>query len=182
MNRTSSYLEAVLTKMSRLPFTKKWAVKYIIPEENLLITYHINLHTHAYTHSYLHWASKQTYHFFRAMFTEIHWIKINHIWTQINFNTKHIWKRKQRYAKMWWNCKMPFFKIKESAHCEPPRKVAYSEYSIAIHSISMAGYITAVLAFVWANSKPGKRAVSVTFRTLPLFFYFYFLLKQTFVF
>ena len=36
----------------------------------------------------------------------------------------------------------------ETAHREPPQKTAYSEHSIAFHSISMAGYVTAVLAFV----------------------------------
>ena len=35
----------------------------------------------------IHWASKETYHFFRATLTKIHSIKINHIWTQISFNT-----------------------------------------------------------------------------------------------
>ena len=35
----------------------------------------------------LHWASKETYHFFRARLTKIHTIKINNIWTQVNFNT-----------------------------------------------------------------------------------------------
>ena len=36
---------------------------------------------------YIHWASKETYHFFRATLTKIHAIKINNIWTQISFNT-----------------------------------------------------------------------------------------------
>ena len=44
----------------------------------------------------------------------------------------------------------------ESAYCEPPGKAAYSEYSIIIHSISTAGYVTAVPAFVRANSKPRR--------------------------
>ena len=35
----------------------------------------------------LHWASKETYHFFRATPTKIHAIKINNICTQISFNT-----------------------------------------------------------------------------------------------
>ena len=34
----------------------------------------------------IHWASKETYHFFRATLTKIHAIKIN-IWTEISFNT-----------------------------------------------------------------------------------------------
>ena len=37
--------------------------------------------------NYVHWASKETYHFFRVTLTKIHSIKINHIWTQISFNT-----------------------------------------------------------------------------------------------
>ena len=39
-------------------------------------------------------------------------------------------------------------KISETARGEPPRKAAYSEHSIAFHSISKAGYVTAVLAIV----------------------------------
>ena len=34
---------------------------------------------------YIHWASKETYHFFRAMLTKIHHIKMNYIWTQISY-------------------------------------------------------------------------------------------------
>ena len=37
--------------------------------------------------SYIHWASKETYHFFRATLTKIHVININNIWAEINFNT-----------------------------------------------------------------------------------------------
>ena len=36
---------------------------------------------------FIHWASKGTYHFFRAKLTKIHAIKNNHIWAQISFNT-----------------------------------------------------------------------------------------------
>ena len=38
-------------------------------------------------HLHIHWASKETYHFFKATLTKIHAIKINNIWTQISFNT-----------------------------------------------------------------------------------------------
>ena len=44
-----------------------------------------------------------------------------------------------------------FSKITETARWEPPQKGAYSEHSIAIHSISKAGYVTAVLAIVRAE-------------------------------
>ena len=33
------------------------------------------------------WASKETYHTFRATLTKIHAFKIKNIWTQISFNT-----------------------------------------------------------------------------------------------
>ena len=36
---------------------------------------------------YVHWASKETYHFFRVTFTRIHCIKTSHIWTQIRWST-----------------------------------------------------------------------------------------------
>ena len=38
-----------------------------------------------------------------------------------------------------------------TAHWEQPRKASHSEYSIAIHSVSVAGYVTAVLAIVCAE-------------------------------
>ena len=38
-------------------------------------------------YSDIHWASKETDHFFRVTLTKIHNIKINNIWTQISFNT-----------------------------------------------------------------------------------------------
>ena len=44
--------------------------------------------------------------------------------------------------------KIIFSKITETARWESPRKAAYSEHSIAIHSISKAGYVTTVLAIV----------------------------------
>ena len=31
--------------------------------------------------------SKETYHFFRVTFTKLHCIKMNHVWTQISYNT-----------------------------------------------------------------------------------------------
>ena len=39
-------------------------------------------------------------------------------------------------------------KIAKTAHQASSTEAAYSEHSIAIHSISMAGYVNAVLAFV----------------------------------
>ena len=44
-----------------------------------------------------------------------------------------------------------------------PQRQPIKNILIAIHSISMAGYVTAVLALSVANSKPGRRAVSVIF-------------------
>ena len=43
-----------------------------------------------------------------------------------------------------------FSKITETAHRESSTEAASSEHSIAIHSISMAGYVTVILAFVRA--------------------------------
>ena len=34
-----------------------------------------------------------------------------------------------------------FFFFTETAYLEPPQKAVYSKHSIAIHSISMAGYV-----------------------------------------
>ena len=76
--------------------------------------------------------SKEMYHFFIAMLTEIHSIKINHIWTLI-LNLKHIWKSKglllSKRRKMWWSRKRSTFpNITETARREPPRKAACSEH------------------------------------------------------
>ena len=43
------------------------------------------------------------------------------------------------------------FQKSDTAHREPPQKAAYSEHAMAIHSISMAGYVTTLLAFVCAE-------------------------------
>ena len=59
-----------------------------------------------------------------------------------------------------------------------PRKDAYSEHSMAIHSISMSGYVTAVLAFVHAELR-GRETSSfcnffkVTFCDFTLFYSFF---------
>ena len=57
---------------------------------------------------YINWASKETYHFFRATLTKIQTIKMNHIWTQISYNTpyqahlnkqlKFAWVKKEKHA------------------------------------------------------------------------------------
>ena len=44
--------------------------------------------------------------------------------------------------------KVTFQKSQKLLAENSPRKAAYSEHSIAIHSISKAGYVTAVLAIV----------------------------------
>ena len=52
---------------------------------NILAVY--NTYSHNFEGLRVHWASKETYHFFRATHTKIHCFKINNIWTQISFNT-----------------------------------------------------------------------------------------------
>ena len=65
---------------------------------------------------------------------------------------KHIWKLKGCFYQTGEKCdeiaKGHSSKITETARWEPPWKAVYSEHSIAIHSISKAGYVTAVLAIV----------------------------------
>ena len=70
---------------------------------------------------------------------------------------KHIWTIKgllyfsQKGEKCGEIAKGNFSKITQTARWEPPRKSAYSEHSIAIHSISKTGYVTAILAIVRAE-------------------------------
>ena len=72
-------------------------------------------------------------------------------WTQINYSSPYEAHLKSqglllpKRRKIWWN---NFSKITETSPWEHPRKAAYSEHSIAIHSISMVGCVTAVPAFV----------------------------------
>ena len=54
-----------------------------------------------------------------------------------------------KIRKLQWNHKRSLKKITKTAHWRAPRKAAlFSEHSIAIHSISVVGYITASLMFV----------------------------------
>ena len=98
----------------------------------------------------LNWASKETYHFFRTTLTKIHCIKNNNIWTQISFNTPlEEYLKNTRFSRVKnertrLNHERSFFENRKN--CSP--EAAYSEHSIAIHSISMAGYVNAVPAFV----------------------------------
>ena len=77
----------------------------------------------------LHWASKETYHFFKATLTKIHRIKINHIWTQISYYSSpheaHLKNQRVAFVKKREKCgeiaKGHFSKITETARWEPPR-------------------------------------------------------------
>ena len=55
--------------------------------------------------------------------------------------------------------KRSFSKIAETAHRASSMEAAYSEHSIAIHSISMAGYVNAVRAPLLSvsNSQPERQ-------------------------
>ena len=64
--------------------------------------------------SKIHWASKETCHFFRSTLTKIHAIKITHIWTQaLILLNKKTWKPQgllvSKRRKMWWNHERSFF-------------------------------------------------------------------------
>ena len=60
------------------------------------------------------------------------------------------------------------FQISHKPLIYASRKAAYSEHTLYIHSISMAGYVTAVLAFIRDEVRARRRAVSVIFEKLPL--------------
>ena len=61
---------------------------------------------------------------------------------------------------MRWNRKWFFFFIAETAHRASSTEAAYSQHSIAIHSISIAGYVTPVPAFL-CGKLPGRKASSL---------------------
>ena len=103
---------------------------------------------------------------------------------------KLTWKIKgfllSKRKKMLWNHKKAFLKSTKIAHWEAPWKTAYSEHSIAIHSIPMVGYITPILAFVHTELCAREASSFCIFEKLPLAFSLHFTLffglKQTFVF
>ena len=60
--------------------------------------------------------------------------------------------------------KVIFRQIAETAHRASSTEAAYSDhFNSSIHSISMAGCVTPVLALSAGNSQPGRQAVSVMF-------------------
>ena len=66
-------------------YTKLFCI--FINLDNLIVQVEEDLHCVRLSAYNVHWAWNETYHFFRAMLTKIHDIKINNIWTQISFNT-----------------------------------------------------------------------------------------------
>ena len=52
--------------------------------------------------SKIHWASKETYHFFRAALTKIQSMKINHIWTQFSYNSTPYQAHLKKQKKVVW--------------------------------------------------------------------------------
>ena len=83
-------------------------------------------------------------------FTTSKWIIFGH-WQATVLRMKHIWKIRgcfcQKGEKSGEIAKGHFSNITETACREFPRKAAYSKHSIVIHSISKAGYVTAILWF-----------------------------------
>ena len=81
--------------------------------------------------------------------TKIYPIKINNIWTEISFHI-HLENKQRCVYQKGEKCgeiaKVNFSKITEFAHQASSTERAYSEHSIAIHSTSMMGYVTAIMA------------------------------------
>ena len=90
----------------------------------------------------LRWASKEIYHVFRAMLTKIHLIKINHVNHRVAFVKKE---------KMWWITKSKFSKKITEINCSLRTfRKGHLFRTFNSYSISMAGFVTIVLAFVCA--------------------------------
>ena len=93
------------------------------------------------------------------MLTKIHNIKFNHVDTDklkyslwsIAEKTKGCFLSKRR--KMQWNHNRSFFKKSQELAERASQNATFSEHSIAIHSNSIVGYITAILVFVHAERR-----------------------------
>ena len=99
------------------------------------------------SHILIHWASKETYHFFRATLTKIHCIKIDNIQTQISYNSHYDTHQKNfkisfaiKEKNVTKLLKVTFQKsqklLAENLRERPP----IQNISIAIHPISKGGY------------------------------------------
>ena len=113
----------------------------------------------------IHWASKETCHFFRATLTKIYNIKTYHIyldtvrWKSSSWSTLEKSKgcschKGEKCGEIAKGC---FSKITaETAHWDPPWKAAYSAYSIAIHSIFNDRLYNHRIGFCpWQTQSPG---------------------------
>ena len=58
--------------------------------------------------------------------------------------------------------------VKKEKNAVSSTQTAYSEHAIAVHSITVAGYVTANWLLSVANSQPWRQAISVIFERLPL--------------
>ena len=80
---------------------------------------------------------------------------------------KNIWKYKRLLVSRGENAvksqKDIFQKLQKLLTERAPQRQPIKNISIAIHSFSMAGYVTNVLVLSVANSHPEKHAVSVIF-------------------
>ena len=90
----------------------------------------------------LHWASNETYQFFRATLTKILSIKMNHIWTQFSYIYSYLAKLKEKglleskRRKMRWNRKRSFSKKSQKVLASP------ASWEFPADKSTYGGYIT----------------------------------------
>ena len=115
----------------------------------------------------IHWASKEVYYFFRRVVTEIYCIKINHIWTQMNFNTalrRTSQKPKVSLCQEGEKCNeiailRSFFKNFSLSELHAGSLFrTFNSYSISMEHIYPSYLLLSAV-----NSQPGWQAVSMIF-------------------
>ena len=126
-----------------------------------------------------------------ATLTKIHHIKNNHIWTLIIYRTSYeahlkierlAFVKKERKCVKFAKCIFFLQKSQKPLTKKPPRKTVYSEHSIAtIQSISMAGYVTTVPAFVCGELPAEHFLWFLEITSCDIIAFSPFWLKQTFV-
>ena len=69
-------------------YSNSWLLNFFSPAFKSFVTF-VEKKKMCIKQIVVHKVSKETYHFFRATFTKIRSIKINHIWTQNSYSYPH---------------------------------------------------------------------------------------------
>ena len=111
----------------------------------------------------IHWVSKENYHFFRAMLTKIHPIKIRNIWTQTSHSTPyeaHLKNQRTAFVRKEKNAvksQIAHWEVRTSTkghlfNSEPPRKATF-QFRTSMATYSIQNIISNYIFFTKCNRR-----------------------------